>query len=199
MCQGQVRMSFKSSSPRSRVRLTHDLPPQVCVGWKHTMAFSNEGAFLGRLKDEGPSWGKPFWGCDGFLGKVWKRYNCDLNLLSGFQVAGNLLSHNCLITMEPLIQARNSSLPTFLSTSECVANSNQLLFLFSHLESVLGAGNCYLTKSVPSVTMSRTRLEAGWRVFQHSEKLPLVAYSLVYLQVMLPRTFQMSFQTPSFS
>lgn len=54
--------------------------------------------------------------------------------------------------MEPLIQARNSSLPTFLSTSECVSNSNQLLFLFSHLESVWGAGDRYLTKSVTSVT-----------------------------------------------
>lgn len=53
--------------------------------------------------------------------------------------------------MEPLIQARNSSLPTFLSTSECVSNSNQLLFLFSHLESVWGVGNCYLAKSGTSV------------------------------------------------
>lgn len=67
-----------------------------------------------------------------------------------------------LITMEPLIQARNSSLPTFLSTSECVSNSNQLLFLFSHLESVWWAGNCYLTKSGTSVLRGSLVGRVNW-------------------------------------
>lgn len=59
MCQGQVRMSFKYSLPRSRARLTYDLPPQVslqgAVLKKNLMAFGNEGVFLGRMKDGGPS------------------------------------------------------------------------------------------------------------------------------------------------
>lgn len=54
-------------------------------------------------------------------------------------VTENLLCHYCLIIIEPLIQARNSSLPTVLSTSECVSNSNQLLFLFSHFGICLGS------------------------------------------------------------
>lgn len=61
MCQGQVRMSFKYSLPRSRARLTYDLPPQVSLQRavlkkkKNLMAFGNEGVFLGRMKDGGPS------------------------------------------------------------------------------------------------------------------------------------------------
>lgn len=164
------------------------------VNKKHVMAFSNEGVFLGRMKDGDSSWGEPFSGCDGFPGKVWKRYTCDLNLPAWFQAAGNLLSHNCLITMEPLIQARNSSLPTFLSTSECVANSNQLLFLFSHLKSVFGTGNLLSYKIGPICDKEPNGVVSRLESFLHPEKLPLDACPLGCLQVMIPRTFQISFQ-----
>lgn len=74
--------------------------------------------------------------------------------------------------MEPLIQARNSSLPTLLSTSECVSNSNQLPLLFSHLESAWEAGNYYLTKLVTSVTKGRAWREVvGWTDFLPCEAL----------------------------